>query len=303
MLTTLALCFGAGFSQGAPSSASRLEPAPVTGGGGASYEAVRKLIAKQQWPEAITLLSTGMSNGAAGPEPLLYRGTCLAAMERWHDAREDFSRATEIAPSNAEAWLNRGQAERVLHNYSNAVTDFSTCLRLAPTNKEALLSRAATQDEAGKWQEAVEDTTRVLAISPADEAALCIRAHALFMDGKFAEASKDYALALELNPDKEIACNGFAWLLASCPDQAFRNGKKALGYAQRACTLSEWKDWTRLETLAAAFAQSGQYESAVEMQRRAIKLLPPQSNKADELSIALRRYEEKKPYLDGTKAK
>ena len=57
-----------------------------------------------------------------------------------------------------------------------------------------------------------------------------------------------------------------------------------------------------METRAAAFAQSGMYEDAVEMQRRAIELLPPQSKKVDELPIALRRYEEGKPYLDGTKA-
>jgi hypothetical protein len=66
--------------------------------------------------------------------------------------------------------------------------------------------------------------------------------------------------------------NNLAWLLATCADAKIRNGKKALEYATRLCALSEWKDATGMDTLAASYAECGQFKEAIQWQKRVLDL-------------------------------
>src|SRR4029077_12061313 len=64
-----------------------------------------------------------------------------------------------------------------------------------------------------------------------------------------------------------------AWLRATSPDANFRDGKQALIDAKPACKLSQNNDPQSLDTLAAAQAEVGDYESAIDAEERAIKAL------------------------------
>jgi hypothetical protein len=57
--------------------------------------------------------------------------------------------------------------------------------------------------------------------------------------------------------------------LATCPDARYRDGKLAVAAATRAAELTNWKDRNVLETLAAAYAEAGDFASAVHWQQRA----------------------------------
>ena len=68
--------------------------------------------------------------------------------------------------------------------------------------------------------------------------------------------------------------NNVAWQFATDPRVEARHGIRALGYAKKACELSEWEDGMYLDTLAAAYAETGDYAQAIQWQSKAIDLLP-----------------------------
>lgn len=91
---------------------------------------------------------------------------------------------------------------------------------------------------------------------------------------RFAPAITHYKHAIALDPDRlDAEVYWFAaWLLAICPEPSLRDGALAVQYAHTACDLTEWSEWQVLAILAAAHAENGDFEQAVEIQTKALKL-------------------------------
>jgi tetratricopeptide (TPR) repeat protein len=90
--------------------------------------------------------------------------------------------------------------------------------------------------------------------------------------GRYAEAIRFYEAALKAQPDQEGLLNNLAWLLASCPEAAFRNGREAVRLAKRACELTGYTKPLLLGTLAAAQAEAGDFQAAIATAERATAL-------------------------------
>ena len=86
-----------------------------------------------------------------------------------------------------------------------------------------------------------------------------------------------------------------ARIRATCPDGIWRDGKGAVEFATRACELTAWKETSSLDMLAAAYAETGEFDKAVRWQEKANM----QYTDADERRKGeerLKLYKEKKPY-------
>ena len=112
---------------------------------------------------------------------------------------------------------------------------------------------------------------------------------------EYGKAIRDCDEAIRLD-SKSRAWNNKAWLLATCPDEKFRDGKQAIEVATKACELTAWENYVQLDTLAAAHAEAGDFEQAVKWQEKVVSLLPP-AERADSES-RLKLYREGKPYRE-----
>src|SRR5262249_23655202 len=94
------------------------------------------------------------------------------------------------------------------------------------------------------------------------------------------------------------AYSNLAWVLATCPEEKVRDGKKALDYATTACELTSWKASYMLATLSVAYAELGQFDEAIRWQKRALESPSYEKAEGDQPRRRLRLFEGRIPYRE-----
>jgi tetratricopeptide (TPR) repeat protein len=108
-------------------------------------------------------------------------------------------------------------------------------------------------------------------------------------------ALKDFKTALSINPTNSDALNAYAWFISVCPDGSVRNGRLAVELATQACELTNWKQWNNVGTLAAAYAEAGDYEKAIKYENQAIETAGISEKDSNKEKARLTLFEQNKP--------
>jgi tetratricopeptide (TPR) repeat protein len=147
------------------------------------------------------------------------------------------------------------------------------------------------------YAEALCHLTEVLRLRPADSAAWYAYGFVCSKVGAFRQAVETLERAVRLAPSHADAHNHLAWVLASCPEAAVRDGRKAAAHAWHGCELTRWRDPGKLDTLAVAFAEWGDFPLAVHWARKALGHAAPLAP-ADVAQVEehLRLFEQGLPY-------
>jgi tetratricopeptide (TPR) repeat protein len=124
----------------------------------------------------------------------------------------------------------------------------------------------------------------------------------LFIGKKsYQQAVRDLETAIQMNTKKpERALNSLAWLRATCPEAEIRNGKEAVELALKACELSQWNDWNIIDTLAAAYAEQGDFDRAIQYQKQVLEM-GKFAKDNDKIRQHLALYEQHTPYRQNGK--
>lgn len=209
-----------------------------------------------------------------------------------------FQAAMKINPAMSEIRTNLANALVALGRTTAALPEYKRALAAKPNDSITLYNYGRALSATGSYVDAAAAFEHALRVDPTASHVWPELGHALLATGAYERAAAALERAIEPDPDNITALNDLAWLLATCPDANLRDGPRAVELAQAACDATSNADANLLDTLAAAFAEAGDYAQAVGTIERAIQLALAAEMRAlaDTLEARRELYRQERPY-------
>ena len=284
----------------------------------------------RDYGRAIEAFSKAIRAKPEDPERYCHRAVAHQWNEDLDAARADYARAVDLDTRYAPAWIGRANVALAQGDLEWAVDDATIALCLAPGSLDALLVRSTACYGLGRLDDALADAEEAVrsapehwqpwnhragillsarrheaALADLDEAVrlgapsrdlLAARSLALFRLGRHDEAFRGIEACLADDPRSPHARCILAWFLATCPDDSLRDGRRALEIARSVEPTDDGGAFARANSLAAACAEMGYFDEAIEHARRALDLAPAAARAVCELRLAT--YRAGQPYRD-----
>jgi tetratricopeptide (TPR) repeat protein len=200
------------------------------------------------------------------PQGHNYVGELLHQIGKHEEAARHYRAAINLNPTYPEAFINLGTALAEMGQTQQGIVWIERALRLNPAIPEAYLSLGAIYTRSGRPTEAIAALRRGLSFAP-----------------------NDVQMATQL-----------AWILATCSQAILRNGAEALSLAKNVCEKTSCRDPQILDVLAAAYAETNQFNKAIETAQKAHQLAASADllDLANQIQSRLKLYAAAKPYRD-----
>jgi tetratricopeptide (TPR) repeat protein len=242
--------------------------------------------------EAVKAVEADPSNAAARG----FHALSLNELGNDEEAIKEAERAIQLKPNDSAVHLDLAiSAKR--SDLDRAIAEAHHAIELGPENSSAYQFLMNCLFESHRYNEAAGLGREWLAVTPYDAAAHSALGSALAEDGDLATGAQHLGYVMMLRPEveqahaqlrqillslaseqdglqrlRDIAANApdsprmldeIAWLLATYPDSKSRDGTEAVRLAEHACDLTERKIPALLDTLAAAYAEAGDFPRAI----------------------------------------
>ncbi len=302
------------------------------------------LLGLERYDDALASFNKASELTPGDARPFQFRAQLYRQKGDLEKAIEQLTKALELAPDNVAILLVRAGVYFELHKPDLALADVDEAIRAQPELVEPYQMRAeilAATDRldqaiaelqrlipqvsgagqavltsrlgafymlANQPHKAIEALSKAIDQNPGDDGAFRLRADAYLSTGRHAEAINDFEHVLPQAEKDSSLLNNYAWVLATSPDDKLRNGERAVKLATQAAELTGYETPHVLSTLAAAYAESGDFENAKKWSAKAVETSQKELDAAttdedrarlktdnEQLKKELASYEEGKP--------
>lgn len=263
----------------------------------------RASAAQENYDQAIVAFNKAIALDPKNVTVYESRGDAYLGKKEIERAIADYNEALRLLPKDADPsdrarlLRQRGVAYFLAENYDRALVDQDEVIRLAPKSAMNYIDRGQTYSCQTDYKRALADFTQAIRLEPDFVLAYTCRAGVYQKLNDYRRARTDLRQAARLDPqdlwDTHLT---LAWLLATCPDSATRDGREAIQYARKSCKAQRWKDSLSLAVLAAAYAETGNFEKAIAWQKKAVD--QADNSYRERMRKALRLYQRGEPYRE-----
>ena len=251
-----------------------------------------------QTDEALRELRRAVEESPRDVELRYLYGQLLGKAERLREAMEQFAAVVTLDPRHVEAHRVLAEAAVRSDELGAAWGHYRAILEVEPRDTEALYGAARIAAAAGRLEEAIESYRALLSHDPDHAAGRHEFGLALIRSGPAGAAEGAEHLRRAYVEDRNLLARGndIAWTLATHPDAGRRDGQLALLIALELNAVAGGAEPALLETLAAAQAETGDFETAARTVERALEIVgDPRNDSPDRerlLELLSRRLEQ-----------
>ena len=225
----------------------------------------------------------------------LLKGRILLKDKMVDKAIDSYSQAIRLDPLYFESYADRGHAYVVANDYNKAIADYNVALQIKTNSASIYNLRAYAYLAMGRTNDAIADYNKSIALEPGDAVVFTSVGLLYAQTGNYKAGIANCEKAINIDTNFSVGYNNLAWLLSVVPNASLRNGRLAVEYAQKAGELDKWNQPYLFGTLAAAYAEVGDFDKAVKLETKCI-----QSGLSDaDMVLAVKQlnlYKQKKPY-------
>jgi len=205
-------------------------------------------------------------------------GVALAGEGKFPEAIEQFRKTIEVNPKYAGAEKNLGTALLAEGNNDEATLHLNKASTAGPDSAQLQDNLGIALAGLGKLEDAEGHFKRALQLAPDMADAHYGLGMVLVRGGKGEEGLAEWRQALHEDPDNLQTLNDAAWLMATSSSGSLRNGREAVRLAEHGVQLTSAQEPALLSTLAAAYAEDGNFDKAIETERLAIRVADRQGS-------------------------
>ncbi len=259
-------------------------------------------LAKQDLDQSIALAKDSVPS-------MLLRARLSVDMGQVESAKQDIDAILKIDEQNPDAILLRADLAVGSGDYGAAINDYRALIARVPNGtpqrEELLMKLSLVFWQSDRHQQALQILDQVIRANSLNWQAHRLQGEIFLSQGEHAEAVTAYEKALGLMPDgvspdlQASLFNNLAWVLSTSTEDDIRDGVRALELALKACELTNYGQAHILSTLGAAYAETGDFEKALEFAKKGVALgKENKSEQLEQLEGEVKSYEEKKPWRE-----
>jgi tetratricopeptide (TPR) repeat protein len=185
-------------------------------------------------------------------------------------ANAEARRAIELGPENSSAYRFLMNCLLEEHGYTKATDLGREWLAVSPYEAIAHSALSLATAQIGDLVSSARHLGYVMTLRPGDEQAHAQLRQILLSLAREPDGLQRLREIAAKAPDSPRMLDELAWLLATYPDSKSRDGTEAVRLAERACDLTERRVPALLDTLAAAYAETGDFPRAISVAEEAL---------------------------------